>query len=106
MLGKHPVESQAFYWAFSCDTFGTESDIVVGFVKKDEQLNFEKQPVFLARSFIGILPGRGDRIDKSHRSDLPIMEPCSHGQEIGLLFKPAKDDKKKGSILLFIEGRF
>jgi hypothetical protein len=34
------------------------------------------------------------------------MEPCSHGLEIGLLLKQAKDEKKKGSLMLFVEGRF
>lgn len=105
VLGKHPVESQAFYWAFRCDTFGTESDILAGFVRKDEPINFNV-PLFECRSFIGVLPGRGDRFNSSNRSITPVMEPCSHGQEIGLLFKPARDDKKKGSILLFVEGRF
>lgn len=74
-------------------------------MRKDEPINFNL-PLFESRSFIGILPGRGDRFNAASRSINLIMEPCSHGLEIGLLFKPGRDEKKKGSILLFLEGRF
>ena len=94
-----------FYWSVKCIAFGTENDILFGFVKKDtDPINYN-QPILENRSFIGLCPGSGMRwSNRQQRNN--VMEPCSHGLEIGLLLKQGKDDKKKGSLMLFVEGRF
>lgn len=105
ILAQHGVEGRYYYWAVKCLAFGTENDIVFGFVKKDSDgINFN-QPILDNRSFIGLLPGSGMRWSNRQQRNC-VMEPCSHGLEIGLLLKMGKDDKKKGSLMLFVEGRF
>lgn len=75
-----------------------------GFVKKDEPINFTG-PIIDNRTFIGLVPGTG-RTASQRKDRNYVMEPCSVGVELGLLFKQAKGDKKKGSLWLFREGQF
>lgn len=76
-----------------------------GFVKKDSDPINYSAPIIENRSFIGLFPGSGMRWSNRQQRN-SVMEPCSHGLEIGLLLKQGKDDKKKGSLMLFVEGRF
>ena len=62
IMGQNGIESRYFYWAVKCLAFGTENDIVFGFVKKDvDPINYST-PIMENRSFIGLLPGSGMRV--------------------------------------------
>jgi len=105
IIGLHGVESKCFYWAVKLLHYGTETDIIFGFVKKDiDPVNFNA-PILENRSFIGLIPGSGRTISNRQPRNY-VLEPCPFGTELGLLLMQAKDDKKKGSLLLFREGQF
>lgn len=78
-----------------------------GLVKKeaDNSINFNNEPISQNRTFFGLLPGTGQRMANQQPKNC-VTEPCQYGTEFGLLFKQAKDDKKKGSLMLFRDGHF
>jgi hypothetical protein len=45
-----------FYWAVKLLHFGTDTDIMFGFVRKDEPINYNA-PILENRTFMGLLPG-------------------------------------------------
>ena len=64
ILGQHGIETRCHYWAVRIDSYGQETDIILGIVKKeaDNSINFGHEPISQNRTFFGLLPGTGHRM--------------------------------------------
>ena len=85
-MASYPIETKYYYWAVKLLSYGTESDIVFGFVRKDIDPINVNGLILENRSFLGLMPGTG-RTFSNRQSKNRGWDPCPHGTELGLLFK-------------------
>lgn len=88
IVGQFGIETRCHYWAIRIDSFGQETDIICGIVRKevDNPINFSGEPISQNKNFYGFLPGTGARLSNQQPKNY-ITEIAQYGTEFGLLFK-------------------